>query len=337
MGRTPNEPDPSTGPLALFAAEHRRYRRHAGITQAQLAAELNYTNQFVGMIEVAQRTPSRQYVDQTDRILDAGGGLVNCWLLVSRMHVPKWFGPFIDVERRCTSMREWECMVVPGLLQTEEYARALGHAGRPNATDEQIEREVEVRMHRQEILYRPAPPLLWTVIDEFAFLRYAGGPAAMSRQYEHLLEMAELPHVVIQILPTNVGVSPGEIGAFTILELEDQPEIIWAEGPGDGRFVDRADHVEDCIRRYDHLRAMALSPDASREKLRALLEAICTATDSRGASPATAPARADSASRSEPPGARPATAPAKADSASKSPPSIRPSASATPSTAKTAT
>lgn len=89
---------------------------------------------------------------------------------MSRLHIPKWFGPFIDVEARCTAKREWSCMVVPGLLQTAEYARALGHAGRPNATDQQINHEVDVRMHRQEILRRPDPPLLWTVIHALILL-----------------------------------------------------------------------------------------------------------------------------------------------------------------------
>ena len=300
MGRTPNEPDPSTGPLALFAAEHRRYRKLAGITQAQLAAELVYTTQFVGMVEVAARTPCRQYVDDTDRILGANGGLINCWLLVSRMHVPKWFGPFIEVEARCTAMREWECTVVPGLLQTADYARALGHAGRPNATDEQVEREVEVRMHRQEILHRTEPPLLWTIIDEFALRRHAGGPEVMRGQFGHLLEMAELPHVVIQVLPAETGVNPGEIGAFTVMELEDQPEIVWAEGPGQGRFVDREDQVAECIRRYDHLRAMALPPAASQKLISRLLEETCTPpmpTGSPGTSPAVAPAKVVNASK----------------------------------------
>ena len=272
MGRTPNEPDPSTGPLALFAAEHRRYRRLAGITQAQLAAELNYTTQFIGMVEVAARTPSRGYVDQTDEILDAGGGLINCWLLVSRMHVPRWFGPFIDVEAQAVAMREWELAFVPGLLQTEEYATALAHADRPNATDDQVEREVEVRMHRQEILHRPAPPLFWTVIDEYALRRQVGGSAIMRAQCAHLLEMTELPHVVVQILPFDAGANPGQIGAFEILELDDQPEIVWIEGPGEGHFIDREDQVEGCIRRYDHLRAMALSPAASRKMITAVLE-----------------------------------------------------------------
>ena len=272
MGRTPNEPDPSTGPLALFAAEHRRYRRLAGITQAQLAAELNYTTQFIGMVEVAARTPSRGYVDQTDKILDAGGGLINCWLLVSRMHVPRWFGPFIDVEAQAVAMREWEIAAFPGLLQTQDYARALAYADRPNATEDEVDRAVEVRLHRQEILRRPAPPMLWTIVDENVLHRNAGGQAVMRAQLAHLLEMAELPHVVMQVLPVEAGMHPGQVGAFTILELDDQPEIVWVEGPGDGRFIDREDQVAACIRRYDHLRAMALSPAASRKLITALLE-----------------------------------------------------------------
>lgn len=272
MGKTPHEPDPGTGPLALFAAEHRRYRRRAGITQAVLAADLNYTAQFVGMIEVAARTPCRRYVEGADRILEAEGGLTNCWELVSRLHIPKWFGPFIEVEAKCTAMREWECALVPGLLQTRAYAMALGHAGRPEATDEQIEREIDVRMRRQEILVRPAPPTLWTVIDECVLRREVGSREIMREQLARLLEMAELPHVVVQILPFEAGGNPGQQGAFEILELDDQPEIVWLEGPCAGYFLDREDQVGECIRSYDHLRAMALSPAASRKMITVLLE-----------------------------------------------------------------
>lgn len=298
MARPPNEPDPGSGPLALFAYEHRRYRKAAGISQAELAAELNYTPQFVGMVEVAARTPSRPYADGADRVLGAGGGLVSCWQLVSRMHIPKWFGPFIDVEARATAMREWELAFVPGLFQTAEYARALAHADRPNATAEQIEREVDVRMHRQEILYRAYPPLHWTIIDEYAFRRPVGGPEIMRAQYTHLLKTAELPHVDIQILPFAAGPHPGQIGAFTILDLDDQSEIVWVESPGEGNFIDRTDLVAEYVRRYDHLRAAALSPAASRNMITALLEETCEPT---GESRATAAAKADSASKSPPP------------------------------------
>ena len=272
MGRPPNEPNPGDGPLALFATEHRRYRKQSGLTQAALADQLNYTPQFVGMIEVAERTPSRQYVDGADRIMAAGGGLINCWQLLTRLHIPKWFGPFIAVEAQATALRAWECTLIPGLLQTPEYATALAHAGRPHATDDQIEHEVDVRMHRQEILRRSAPPTLWAVIDEYVFRRTVGSTSIMRAQYAHLLEMAELPHVVIQVLPLDAGGHPGQQGAFEILELEDQPEIVWLEGPSDGHFIDRDDQVAECIRRYDHLRAMALSPAASRKMITALLE-----------------------------------------------------------------
>jgi len=269
MARPPNEPDPRTGPLALFATEHRRYRKLAGITQAELAAELNYTNQFVGMIEVAARTPSRQYVDGADRVMKAGGGLTNCWLLVTEMHIPKWFGPFIKVEAECTALRAWECMVIPGLLQTPDYARALGHAVRPQATDEQIEHEVEVRMRRQEILHRPAPTSLWAVIDENVLRRV---PDVMHTQYKHLLEISELPHVVIQVLPYGAGLHAGHMGAFEILDRDDADGIVWAETHTGGRFFDNQDEVSEYIRVYDHLRATALSPPESRKLIATLLE-----------------------------------------------------------------
>jgi len=272
MARPPNEPNPSDGPLELFATEHRRYRKRSGLTQAALADQLNYTPQFVGMIEVAERTPSRQYVDGADRILNADGGLINCWLLLTRLHIPKWFGPFMDVEAQATAMHEWEWAFIPGLLQTAAYATALIKAGRPHISDEKVEHEVDVRMHRQELLHRPAPPMLWTVIDEYAFRRVVGGPGVMRAQLDHLLKMAELPNVVVQILPFDAGPHPGQIGAFKILELDDQPGVVWVEGPDEGHFIDREDQVAECIRRYDHLRAMALSPAASRKMITAPLE-----------------------------------------------------------------
>ena len=272
MGRTPNEPDPSTGPLALFAAEHRRYRRMAGITQADLAAELNYTTQFIGMVEVAARTPNRGYAERTDEILGAGGGLINCWLLVSRMHIPKWFGPFIDVEAQITAKREWECMVVPGLLQTADYMRALAHALRPQATDEQVQRDIDIRMRRQEILRREDPPTVWAIIDENVFRRSPADAETMREQLSHLVEMTELPHVIIQILPYEAGLHAGHNGSFEILERADTDGIVWAENHTGGRFFDAEDDVSEYTRVYDHLRATALSPPASRKLIASLLE-----------------------------------------------------------------
>lgn len=224
------------------------------------------------MVEVAARTPSWAYVEAADRVLKAGGGLISCWKLAAHMAIPKWFGPFVKVERECVAKREWECMVIPGLLQTREYATALGHAVRPQATEEQIEQEVEVRMRRQEILHRPDPLTLWAVIDENALRRQSMEPDMMRDQYARLLEMAELPHVIMQILPYDAGFHPGQGGAFEILDRDGVDEIVWVENHGDGRFFDCSDQVSEYVRRYDHLRAMALSPAASRKIVTALLE-----------------------------------------------------------------
>lgn len=216
------------------------------------------------------------------------------------MHIPKWFGPFIDVEAKAVAMRAWELAFIPGLLQTAEYARALTRAARPNTAEDQIEHEVDVRVHRQEILHRADPPMFWAIIDENALRRPVGGPEVMREQCAHLLKMADLPHIDIQILPYDAGAHPGQIGAFEILELEDQPEIAWMEGPDGGHFIDRQELVAGCVRRYDHLRAAALSPAASRKLITAFLEetwAPPTPADSPGASPATAAAKAGTVSK----------------------------------------
>lgn len=272
MGRPPNEPNPKSGPLELFAAEHRRYRKLAGISQAELAAEIVFTPQFVGMVEVAARTPSRQYVDSAERVLKTGGGLTNCWLLASEMAIPKWFGPFVKVEAESTEKREWECMVIPGLLQTRDYALALAHAVRPRATPEQIEQEVEVRMRRQEVLHRPNPLALWAIIDENVLRRHPADAEVMRDQLKHLLATSDLPHVIIQVLPYESGLHAGQNGAFEILDRDGIEEIVWAETHTGGRFFDNEDQVVEYIRVYDHLRATALSPPMSRKLIASLLE-----------------------------------------------------------------
>lgn len=272
MGRPPNNPDPRTGPLALFAAEHRRYRKLVGITQAELADQLGYTSSFVGMVETADRAPSRRYAETVDPLLKAGGGLINCWLLVSCMHVPRWAGPITDLEARATAIRAWEIAAIPGLLRTADYARALASADRPSLTADEVDRDVEALVLRQEILKRPTPAITWIIIDETVLHRQVGGSDTMHAQYKHLLEMADLAHVVIQILPVDAGIHPGRIGTFTILDLDDQPAIVWMDGPGPGRLIDREEHVTECIRRFEYLKAIAQSPATSKKTITTQLE-----------------------------------------------------------------
>jgi hypothetical protein len=176
--------------------------------------------------------------------------------------------PFTEMEARATSMLTFDPQVVPGLLRTEDYARALLRAARPRDTDEQVEQHVTATLHRQAILERERPPLLWAVLDEALLHRPVGGWEVMRRQLLRLLEAGRSGHVVVQVLPFEVGAHAEMAGARTILRLPGQGDVVYAEGAGGGRFVDELDEVAECALRFDLLRAEALSPAKSAAVIR---------------------------------------------------------------------
>lgn len=270
MGRPPNEPDPGESPLALFAAEQRRYRHQAGLTQQQLGEKLNYTSALIGMIEVGARSPSEQYADRTDDILAADGGLRNCWQLLSRSPSRNWPASYDEVEAGAHSLRVWEWSAFPDLLQTEDYARALVRADHPDRSEELITSTVATRLKRQQSLYAAVPPTVWAVIDEHALTRPVGTESVMRDELAHLLDVAALPHVTVQILPFSAGAHPGRIGAYTVLDVTSAgttTEIVWAEGPDGGHFTDLPERVTACTKRFEYFRALALSPTASEQMI----------------------------------------------------------------------
>jgi hypothetical protein len=161
---------------------------------------------------------------------------------------------------------------VPGLLQTDDYARAILRAGRPRDTDEQIERHVAARMARQAILGRKYPPLLWVVLDEAALRRPVGGCEVMRAQLVRLVEASASPHVVVQVLPFDLGEHAGMAGARVIVRLPGEDDIVYVEGPGSGQFIGTPEHVADCALRFDLLRATALSPDESVALIRRMID-----------------------------------------------------------------
>ena len=140
--------------------------------------------------------------------------------------------------------------MVPGLLQTEEYARAVLSSGPPLVASK-IDEYVAARMEPQRILARPKPPLLWVVLDEAVLRRTIGGANVMRAQLAHLVEAAISSYVVLQVLPFSSGPQAGLSGAFTILVFDDGPPAVWTDGPASGQLVHGSDEVSDCLTRYD--------------------------------------------------------------------------------------
>lgn len=262
------ELDPGSSVLAFFGSELRRYRTAADLSQDRLGQIINYTGALVGLVETAKRTPSRDFAERCDAALNTEGALSRLWPLVNRGNFPSWFRGFVELEATATTIHAFEVQVVPGLLQTADYARAILSAGRP----EDVEERVAARLERQRILSNPTPPLLWAVLDEAVLRRPVGGREVMQEQLKRLAELATARRIVLQVLPYEAGEHACMDGAMTVLSFAEGPDVVYLEGPGSGQLIDRPEEVEQCQLRYDLVRAAALSPAASVKMIRAAME-----------------------------------------------------------------
>jgi len=182
--------------------------------------------------------------------------------------LPTWLEPYVGLEAAASIMRTYQIQWVPGLLQTEGYARALLRTGYPGVSDEEIGRRGELRISRQEILGRPGAPQLWAVIDEGALRRPMGGREVMREQLQHLIKMAEHPAVTIQILPFGVGGHSGGGGPFTILRFAepDLQDVIYIEQLTSALYLDKPAEVDRYLEVMEQL-CLQAEPAANTAKL----------------------------------------------------------------------
>jgi len=229
----------TTGP-SLFVAELVAARTAAGLTQDALAAQINYSPSLIGMIESGRRAPTLDVAERLDKALKAPGTLVRLQQHARTTPLPSWFRPYAEIEATATQLRMWEHAIVPGLLQTEEYARAM-LAEEPNITDDELEVLVGARLARQAVLTRESgPPVLWALIDESALCRTVGSPKVMYGQLMYLAHMSDQPNITIQIVPISAGAHCGMSGAFAVADVDGVGGIAYLETVADGYIVERA-------------------------------------------------------------------------------------------------
>src|SRR5262249_49177042 len=219
--------------LALFAAELQAARARAGVSRDELAARINYSASLVGMVESMRRVPRLDFAQRCDEALGTTGTFARLHEHLRTAPFPSWFRPFAQHEAEATSLRTFQLVLVPGLLQTPEYARAV-LSTRVGATADDVDQAVTARLERQAILDRDDPPLLWVLIDEGALRRPVSGRDVMQAQVEHLVEMAGRPNVIIQVIPAEVGAHQGLVGAFVIADFAAAPRIVYLETIGGG-------------------------------------------------------------------------------------------------------
>jgi DNA-binding XRE family transcriptional regulator len=187
--------------------------------------------------------------------------------------LPQWFRAYVDLEQAASMIRTYEGQFIPGLLQTDDYMRAVMVRG-PDDAPGDIERRVEVRRARQSVLTRRDPPRLWAVVDEAALRRPVGGPETMRAQLERLIEAARLPNVTLQVLRFAAGAHPAMVGAFSILRFADVdlPDIVYLEHLTGAVYLDKRDDVRQHLHVMETVCVRSAPPAATPDILTRILK-----------------------------------------------------------------
>ncbi len=183
--------------------------------------------------------------------------------------IPEWFQVYLGLEAEAALIREYAAELVPGLLQTAEYARSFLHAPPAAATEEEITRRITVRLARQERLTADDPPEYWVVLNEAVIRRAVGGAEPMRAQLDHIVALAELPHVSVQVLPFGAGVHPAMEGAFSTLGFPEpaDPDVVYMENHAGSLYLEEAAEIDRYTRMFSYLIAKALDPEESRRMI----------------------------------------------------------------------
>jgi transcriptional regulator with XRE-family HTH domain len=284
-----------SGSPALFkrtiALSLQRWRKDAGLAQRDAAKRLDRTPQHISNLESGERLPSAADLEllldmygKPDRItfmrelLSAAKRARNWWTALSGA-VPKWFDLYLGLESGACELLTFETVLVPGLLQTRDYAEEV-FRGNPDLTAEQVEQCVDLRMGRQKILERNDDPVaLWAVIDESVLYRLYGGAITMYRQLGYLLEQSERPRIDLQILPSDAGATVAQQGgSFVVMRfppaMENDPGLVYLELLTGGQYFENPAEIAEYRRAMTRLHALAADQNRSRDLIQRALKEV---------------------------------------------------------------
>jgi DNA-binding XRE family transcriptional regulator len=262
--------DPDHNLWHWIAVDLRVWRLERNLSQADVAEICKVDNSTVSNWESGGAKLPQERAEILDAVWRTRGHFARLRRLAESSHDPNWFHQFASYERRATIVSPYAALLVPALLQTPDYARALIASGQ---FIDDVEGAVEERMARQEILNGPNPPDLWVLIKESVLWDCIGTPQVMQKQLAHLIDMSHHRGLAIRVVPRSVGAHPGVDGSFTLLEV-DGAEIAWSEAVGGGRLVMDPAQVRDYRVRYDRIGADALSRDSTRSLIAEVMEAM---------------------------------------------------------------
>ncbi|MFG2844748.1 Scr1 family TA system antitoxin-like transcriptional regulator [Kitasatospora sp. NPDC048296] len=267
-----HEGDSSSSPAVRFGDELRRMRRSRRWSQAELGMRMGYSHGLVSYIERAKKPVTLKFAVAADRVFETGGVFKELWRRISNASLLEGFAEFADAEARCRKLRTFELGVVPGLMQTLDYAAALegGSVRRGSITQEQADGRVNFLAGRQKMLEKTPPPVIHAVLDESCLLRTVGGPGIMRTQLDHLLELAEHPNITIQVAPFRLGEQRPFLLPLVLLTLPDRSVVGYAESHSRGHLERGRESLAGWEEDYDHLKVESLDTAASLAMIRAV-------------------------------------------------------------------
>jgi transcriptional regulator with XRE-family HTH domain len=287
-GVIPNHP--GSGPTVLrilLGSQLRKLREARGISRDDAGYRIRASGSKISRLELGRVSfKERDVVDLLDLygVTDSSEhaqliGLAReanspAWWQKYSDVVPDWFQIYVGLEEAAELIRVYEVQFVPGLLQTEEYARAVIRQGQPAAAADEVDRRVALRTRRQQLLSRPSPPRLWAVVDEGALRRPIGGKAVMQGQIERLMAATREPNITLQVLPFTFGGHAAEGGAFTVMRFPepDMSDIVYIEQLTGALYLDKREDVERYSEVMERLSVKGTSPDRTQDILAAILK-----------------------------------------------------------------
>ncbi|MYQ78432.1 MULTISPECIES: helix-turn-helix domain-containing protein [unclassified Streptomyces] len=266
----PKKLDPASSPRALLGSELRHRRESANLSQSELGELLYVSGSFIGNLEDGSRRMQMDQALRLDDILNADGFFKRNCAALKKSKYPDHFAEAAEAEARATEIKEYAPQLIPGLLQTEAYARAVFREYQPTAAGSVIDELVTARLDRTQLLADPTQPMLWVVLDEAVLRRKVGGPTCMAGALRHIATLVDQRRIIVQVLPFTAGGHAAMGGALKLMRFSDAPPLAYLDGLGAGQLHDDPGTVSGYELAYDLVVASALSPAASL----ALIESV---------------------------------------------------------------
>lgn len=264
-------------PLSHFGSEVEEARKARKLAQKHLAAGTGYSVAYVSKVENGVLLASEKFAKGCDTVLGTNGIFTRLRRRIVESEAPTWFVPYLQLEPKAARILDFSLNCLIGVLQTQEYARAILRAGFPHESHQLIEGRVKARMrrHRDAMERKEGSPVLWAVLHEACLRTVVGGRGVMTAQLEHLIKSAESPRIDLQVLPFTAGATAAHVLSFTLLTFTDgTPTTLWTDGPQGGRLFQAETVVANMMEVHERLRAHALPPDDSISMIRTITKEL---------------------------------------------------------------